>query len=485
MRSEPVTQEQPHGPESDHQPHTAPAEHYPVKRSLWQRWMAWSGSFLVISILLHVLLLGGATLLVVQVVQGRKEKLKFTAPPPSAAGPSEHKVKPSKRSAATAPEISKRITSSAANASIALPSMDLASSSGPDVMASLMSGMSAANLGGGVGGAGGMASMPLTGLTAFGFKGNTGGTGLVGHIYDLKQTKDGQPTNIKDDGLWKNPHLLDHITDGYAKWNAIDAILYKDNSSLGKRADLLSDSIKNHAAVINEFLNKNWDESVLKRYYESKEALTAFQIFIPKTPSEQALKAFGAEREIKPTHFVIYYKGTVRAPRDGDFRFRAVVRYNCGMFVRFDGMNVFGARANPLYDITKFKFPDTDKKLKGIASYYDNDKGRWFHVEAGKKYPIEIMIENGPGDFFECLMIEERSPEKPYPRRHMSQLFPQDDPTYAYPVFALNKGVPIPPYDKTKITATPPPNHPNPQNWRPEENIPETAPGPLIFQGTK
>ena len=86
-----MTEEQePEPPHSDHAAHTAPAEHHPIKKNLWQRWMAWSGSFLIISILLHVLLLGGATILVVQVVQGRKEKLKFTAPPPSAAGPSEH-----------------------------------------------------------------------------------------------------------------------------------------------------------------------------------------------------------------------------------------------------------------------------------------------------------------------------------------------------------------------------------------------------------
>ena len=98
--------------------------------------MAWSGSFLVISILAHVILLGGATLLVVQVVQSRKDKMKFTAPPPSAAGMVEHKVKPSKKAAA-APAISKRITSTAVNASIALPAMEM-NSTGPDVMASVM-----------------------------------------------------------------------------------------------------------------------------------------------------------------------------------------------------------------------------------------------------------------------------------------------------------------------------------------------------------
>ena len=194
-------------PDSPQVPKPVP-EHHVIKRSLWQRWMAWSGSFFVVSLLLHIVLLGGATVLVVQVVQGRKEKLKFTAPPPS-AGPSEHKVKPSKKTSAAAPSISKRITSSAVNASVALPAMDLSASSGPDVMASVMSGMGASGLGSGAGGGAGMASMPVAGLTAFGFRGGGRSDGLVGRLYDLKQTKNHQPTDIKDDGLWVNPHQTD------------------------------------------------------------------------------------------------------------------------------------------------------------------------------------------------------------------------------------------------------------------------------------
>ena len=116
-----------------------PRHHLPMQ-TLWQRWMAWSGSFLVVSILIHILLLGGATLLVVQVVNSRKEKLKFTAPPPSANASVEHKVKPTKKISAPAPAVTKRITSTAVNAQIALPTVDL-SATGPDVMASVMSGM--------------------------------------------------------------------------------------------------------------------------------------------------------------------------------------------------------------------------------------------------------------------------------------------------------------------------------------------------------
>lgn len=143
------------------------------KLTLWQRWMAWSGSFLVLSILFHILLIGGAAVLIVQVVQGRKEKLKFTAAPPQPAAPAEHKVKPSKKSAAAPPAVAKRITSTAANVSIALPEVEMSSSTSLD-MSSLMSGLGASGsgFGSGAGGMGaGVASMAMPGLTAFGFRG--------------------------------------------------------------------------------------------------------------------------------------------------------------------------------------------------------------------------------------------------------------------------------------------------------------------------
>jgi hypothetical protein len=477
-----MTKEQePEPPHSDHAAHTAPAEHHPIKKNLWQRWVAWSGSFLVISILAHVVLLGGATVLVVQVVQSRKEKMKFTAPPPSAAGMVEHKVKPSKK-AASAPAISKRITSTAASASIALPAMEM-NSTGPDVMASVMSGLGSAGLGSG--GAGGMASMPLAGLTAFGFKGATTKAGLVGYIYDLKQTADGKPTDIKDDGFLKDPHILDNIPE-YDKGGQVYKI-FQDKSTLGKRADLLNQSTLSHAAVLNELLSKNWDESVLKRYYRSKDPMTAYQIFIPVTSSGVALKAFGVEKEIKPTHYLVHYKGRVMSPKDGEFRFRVETKGRMDL-IRFNNDNVYGTSGNPLLDMSSFKFKNTDPPSATKLTTKGYSAGKWFRVEAGKSYPMEILLESDSGGFCACVMIEERTPEKPYPERYWTQLFPQDGPIYCYPVFALMKGLPIPTYDKSLLTSqSPPPDLPKERVpfWRPSERVPETAPEPLVFPGTK
>ena len=460
------------------------APNYQVKRSRWQKWVEWNGSFLVISILLHVVLLGGATMLVVKVVEDRKEKLKFTAPPPTAGPAVEHKVKVARKSP-SAPEVSRRITSTASNTSVALPSMSMNASSGPDVMSSMMNGVGSGELG--AGGGGPIASMPLAGLTAFGFKGTTSTPGLVGHLYDLTRTKEGAPTNIKDDGTLKNPHLLDSFTDVHEQVVELWKIFY-DQSKLGKRADLLTESVQNHAAVVNEFTSKKWDESVLKRYYQAKNPVMAFQIFIPNASADDALKAFGVENEVKTKHFLIHYKGFVKSPKDATYRFR-VAGYNT-LLIRFNNENVYGLASLPLYDMTSFQFKNTDSpddKRHTTAGY---QAGKWFRVQPFQKCPLEIVLETNDRGFFACIMIEERVPSEPYPRRLMSELYPQDSPSFCYPVFSLKKGVPFTPYNKEAITR----QKPNPAientpdrvaRWRPSEWIPETLPEPLVFTGVK
>ena len=462
--------------------HVAPGESHAIKQSLWRRWMSWSGSFLVLSILLHALLIGGGALLVVKVVQGQKDKLRFTAPPPSANAASksvEHKVKAAKKNASmSSPSINKRITSTAANVSIALPAMEM-NNAGPDVMASVMSSVGTSGLGAGSA----AMSMPMSGMTAFGFKGVTPNAGLIGHVYDLKQTPARQPTDIKDDGELRNPHLLDNLT-GQALQDETGKIWF-DKSKLGKRADLLTQSVQSHAAVLDEFFSRNWDDSVLKRYYQSKDPVTSFQFFIPATGSDIALKAFGADKEVKPTHFLIHYKGFVKAPRDGDFRFRVVG----SAWVRFAEDTVVAPSWNAFYPLFKrnyFEFKSTTPPPKTPLPQYDYSPGKWFHVEAGKRYPMEVLMDAGTGSFNACLMIEQRGPDKPYPTRFMSELFPQDTPCFYYPVFAMMKGIPFDPYDKKFVQKQQcPPGYWDPQGWRPWEAVPQTMPEPLIFPGVK
>lgn len=427
------------------------------KKPLWKRWLGWGGSFFIISLLLHVILLGGATILVVQVVQGRKEKLKFTAPPPSPAGPKsvEHKVKMAKKTASmSAPAISKRITSTAANASIALPAMEMNSSGGPDVMASVMSGLGANGLGSGagMGGGGGMTAMPLAGMTAFGFKGVGAQSGLKGTLYDFKQYADKRPSDIK-------------YTGGWTKQDATNQTVYMN--------------------ILDSFVSKGWDENVLQQYFHAQDQLISYQVFIPMIAANPAMKEFGVEKEVKPGWWLIHYKGKVVAPKDGMYRFVGMADNVMG--VRFDKRNVLWADRNPsantpfgvkyfssnISNATSAKpkpmpapaatsAPDGAPKILSEEPIY----GQWFSVERGKTYEMEVIMGEFPGsDFQAILMIEEKNPATPYPPRTANSK------SLAYPVFQLKKGIPIPPYK------APAPGK--------KELAPEVAPEPVVFQGVK
>jgi hypothetical protein len=284
----------------------------------------------------------------------------------------------------------------------------------------------------------------MAGMTAFGFRGVGGPPGLVGRFYDLKQsskllpgTKQRAGTSIADEGLYGAPGQY-------------------TQSTLG------------NIDVLRRFFKGQWNESILRdTYYEAKDPLTAFQVFIPSIDAAKAPEAFSVEKEVKPSHWVIHYKGNVIAPRDGKFRF--VGKGDNLLAVRFDGKNVFVQ--SPQRELTASEFPGVTFDAKEAVA-----KGAWFQVERGKTYPIEILLGKIPqGIFSSLLMIEEENPMTPYPKRTFKPEFA------AYPVFQVKKGEKVPPYEKPDMT--PPPNARF--DWEPVEKAPETAPTPVVFTATK
>jgi hypothetical protein len=377
--------------ESDHQLHVASSEPHPQKKNLWQRWMEWSGSFLVLSILFHALIIAIATFLIVQVVHGRKEGLKFTAPPPAPPA-AEHKVKPAKKSV-SAPAVTKRITTTAVNVSVSLPPVDLSSpSTSTDLMGSVMGSVGASGLGGGVGGAsgvGGVAALPLSGLTAFGFKSGNA-PGLRGRLYDFKQTTGRQVV----------------------------------------RPDI--------AKIYDDFFAQGWNESVFQKYYRAKDEVVGTQFFIPVMRAVDGPTAFGVEKEVQPSFFGVLYKGRVTAPKSGTFRF--IGQGDDIVAVRFDGKNVFyhaaqGSGAGLLAIRSKY-FQDTSDEGANASTIGFPGVGQWFTVDQGKTYDMEVLLSEVPGGL--CLfylLIEEKGAY--YAKRKDNARLK------AYPVFQTRSGVPF------------------------------------------
>lgn len=359
----------------DHDPHTAPEDPPPLTKSLWQRWRAWNGSYFILSLLLHLILIGLAMLLVVQVVQ-KRDKLKFTAPPPSPEGPKsvEHQVKAAKKSASmSVPSVSKRITTTAANASVSLPPMDM-SSSMPDIMSSVMSGIGEMGLGSGAGfGGAGEGGGPSGGMTAFGFKDASTGT-LAGTFYDLSQTSDGRP---------KTMNLADYDKE------------------------------------MDRFIRAGMDATTLENYFKSPDRIYPSQIYIPKIDAARGPSAFKMKFT---TYWAIHYKGVIIPRVSGTYRFWGVG--DDILTIQMDHHLVLNCGAiNPGNEGLSRKFLNFD----GLAPYgwmHGLGAGDYFEVVEGHSYPIDILIGHRGVGFTMAILLIEKEGENYQHDSHGNPVFP-------------------------------------------------------------
>ncbi len=405
------------------------------KRSIWQKVGAGS---LSISLVIHLMLLAVGVVWVFQVIPSDKEKV-VDFDPKGGGGQSASEVKVQKVAQAklVSPN-SSRIVAHGALSSISLPDFEqsqLASLSG-----SLASQSGEGPLGGGGnggeglrnglgGGPGGLGRVPGGGGTAslFGML-NPNGNSLVGTFYDLKQTKNRQPTGVDD----------------------------------AKTQDILY-----------QFVTSGWKERMLKDYFSPDVKLYQTKFFIPVIPASLAPAAFDCADEVEPKRIVILYRGTVTPPKSGKYRF-----VGCGddvLAVRFNGKNVFdygytiaalGKRVNGAHLTEKTedkvmakRIRDAKIKLPYTRYQYDTTStlnsqigglaaGQEFEAVAGKSYPIEILISEIPGGYFSTvLMIEEVGVEYQKTSNGMP----------IFPLFRLDSSEPekpkpgtrgLPPYDR-------------------------------------
>jgi hypothetical protein len=217
--------------------------------------------------------------------------------------------------------------------------------------------------------------------------------------------------------------------------NALEGSFY-DLKQTNRRKDsgMTNEKIRD---VIHEFVNRGWKESILDDYYKASTKLYQTKVYIPLMPADSAPAAFSCEKEVQPSRWIVVYRGVVSPPRSGKYRF--IGAGDDVLVVRFNGKHVFdhgftsgtagtylaGAGIQFLKGQTgndewakKFR---REYPMKIPVTYYEYDTTRnWngaigglavgaeFEADAGKKYPIEILISEIPGGLFcASLLIEE------------------------------------------------------------------------------
>ena len=331
---------------------------------------------MLVSVGVHLLVGIGAVYWVVQKIEA-KRKLQFASGPP-AANPSkralEHKVSlQKKKNAGGSPAQAKRISVTGLASKITLPEMPSMPTTSTQLVTGRMAGMGGAGFGSGLGfgngsgmGVGGAGGGGL-GLTMFGAR---GGAGLSGTFYDLKQTKDGQSTELAPQG---NVSEAQPMTAQYVE-------------------------------VVRKFA-ATWDPHVLDKYYRSQNILVAQQLYIPVGSSDEAAKAFGEHKKCSGYRWLVHYRGSVVAPRDGTFRF--IGRGDNLMLVRLNGKHVLDGGFPDSYYIDPGVNTDNNLGPAGLTGWTLSG-GAWFEVHRGELLKLEVVIGDGGGLFSDYLLIEEK-----------------------------------------------------------------------------
>jgi len=235
------------------------------------------------------------------------------------------------------------------------------------------------------------------------------GSALEGTFYDFKLTRAGAPTGI--------------VANKQANGNFI----VTNPAHLDKIANNLANIFK-----------RNWSAASFDRYYRSKSKLYASNFFLPECSAKYAPIAYNCADKCKPAAWVVVYRGKVRAPKTGQFRFLGfgddilAVRFNNKVVLesgyifpsqykkgRKEGWQAIGllglnasfiqtiksgkSQAHAGYELVKH--PNIPEPFKGAGfSLY---AGTPFNVVQDKVYPIEILISETIGGQFKFFLFME------------------------------------------------------------------------------
>lgn len=182
--------------------------------------------------------------------------------------------------------------------------------------------------------------------------------------------------------------------------NALAGTFYDLKQTRGKKPTGISPD--EYHQVFRRFVSEKWRASILNDYFRAPQSLYASQIMIPNMSADEGPKAFGMEKEVQPSRWLVHYKGRVSPPADGTYRF--VGAGDDVMVVRFNGKVVLDRcwhqhdeewKAEKNYEYGWTKIPN------GFA------RGDAIRVNAGTFYEIEVLIGEQPGGLvFACLLME-------------------------------------------------------------------------------
>ncbi len=349
-----------------------------------------AGSLLV-SVVIHLLLLGGATVYVVSSVQEQRKAQFQGGSGSGAAAPAPAMVQHQVQMAQQQPNLSslnQRLMVDSPDAAVSLPDLpDMPgfSGGGPAL------GGDSGGFGGGSGVGAGFGKGPV--MPAFGFREAQPGGSLVGRFYDFKQLASGSQVR-------PNPELA--------------------RQGPGPLAE----------KELNKFTRGSWSSRDLAFFYQAPTTLYATQIFIPNIGADEAPKAYGVEKTVQGRAWIAHYRARVSPPQSGVYRF--VGGADDFLVVRVNGRVVLDGG---LFAVSAFKTDRPDSasypyEFRAPGNHLQKSRrngfvvGNTMDLRAGTFYDLDIVIGEGLGGHFYAALFVEKQGETYAKDRQGNPLLP-------------------------------------------------------------
>ncbi len=211
--------------------------------------------------------------------------------------------------------------------------------------------------------------------------GGSKGTGneFIGTLYDLKQTSDGELSELGE---------MVASTNKYSREEC-----YK---------------------IVGAFVNSGWNEGRLKKYFKAPKLKYSTFFMMPNMEAAEAPKAYGVEDQVKPSYWICLYKGQIAAPETGRYRFVGfgddVLSVRLGRKLVIDAcwFEAEGKLSNWHSDDEHNRKYPVEKRFNDEKSHSMMVIGDWFQLKKGQAVDIEILIGEIPGGLFSCRLLIEQ-----------------------------------------------------------------------------
>lgn len=179
-----------------------------------------------------------------------------------------------------------------------------------------------------------------------------------------------------------------------------------------------------YAATLREFVDGSWDTDILEEFFQAPKKKFAISLMIPVMTASAAPQAFDVEKEVRPSYWVVHYKGEIVAPESGRFRFvgmgddvlivrakRKVVLDACwpvitGLQPRGPGASsaTYASSSRRIADWTSDAEETGRFPLANRVAHY----GDWIKMRKGETIEVEVLIGESPGGEFSCSLLVEQ-----------------------------------------------------------------------------